>query len=235
MAETATFSALVDEAVLRSNRKDRINDIVSYARSSIRECQVLAFFEQDMIEDSITVTALPHQWERPLKLRTLLAAKPQVTFSRRDKKIWFRNIPPGGMVRDEPYYLYLSGNTYIFTGSELAVGNIIDLAYFNYAREFVYYITADRPATYDPETQVWSYHANYDLSDTTRENARNLVQNWLLKSWYDLVLEGTLAKIYKTVGDERSKTAFSLYKSMQKDLLAGERVVYLSDAHDING
>ncbi len=61
------------------------------------------------------------------------------------------------------------------------------------------------------------------------------MQNWLLKRWYEMILEGTLAKIYKTVGDERSKTSFSLYKSFQQDLLASERVVYLSDQHDMNG
>ena len=235
MAETATFSALIDEAILRSNRKDRKSDIVSYARSSIRECQVLAYFEQDLVEASITVTALPHQWSRPLKLRELLAAKPQVTFSRRDKKIWFKNRPPGTMVRDVDYYLYLSGDTFIFTGTELAVGNVIDLAYHTYARDFVYYDVADRPATYDPETQVWSYHDNYDIDSTKQETARDLVQNWLLRNWYDALLEGTLAKVYKTVGDERSKTAFSLYKSMQKDILSGERVILLSDIHDVHG
>jgi len=235
MAETCTFSALVDEAILRSNRRDRISDIVSYARSSIRECQVLGFFEQDMVEVSLTVDVLPFQWERPLNLRTILAAKPQVTFSRRDKTIWFKNRPPGQMTKDEDYYLYLSGDTFIFTGTQLEVGNVIDLAYYTYARKFVYYETADRPATFDPETELWTYHDDYDDTTTLQETARGLVQNWLLKNWYDLILEGTLAKIFKTVGDARQLQSFALYKSMQKDLLSGERVIYISDVHDLNG
>jgi hypothetical protein len=234
MSETSTFSALVDEAILRSQRRDRIADIVSYARSTIRECQVLAFFEQDMIEDSLTVDVLPFQWARPLNLRTLLAAKPNEVTTRRGKDIWFKNRPPGEDALSEWYFLYLSGDTFIFSGTELVLTDVIDIAYFTYSRKFIYYATADRPATYDPETETWSYSEDYTTT-AEQETARALVQNWLLKYWYDLVLEGVLAKIFKTVGDERSRTAFALFKSMQKDLLSGERVIYLRDKPDSNG
>lgn len=235
MAETSTFSALVDEIILRSQRRDRINDVVSYARSTIRECQVLAFFEQDLIEDSITATVIPFKWPRPLNLRTILAAKPQVVLDRRGKKLYFKNRPPGQVVRDEDYFLYLSGNTFLFSGLSLEVNNIIDIAYFTYARKFIYYIIADRPATWNPETETWSYHANYSATQTLNDEAEDLVSNWLLFYWYDLILEGVLAKIFKSVGDERSRTAFALFKSMQKDLLSGERVIYLRDMPDLSG
>lgn len=234
MSETSTFSALVDEAILRSQRKDRIADLVSYTRSTIRECQVLAFFEQDLIEDSIVTTASPHQWTRPLNLRTILAAKPQTVLTRRGKKIYFKNKPPGQAVRDEAYFLYLSGNTFVFSGLDLELGNTIDIAYFAYARKFIYYEIVDRPATFDAETEVWSYHANYVATPELQAEGEALVTNWLLSHWYDLILEGVLAKVFKSVGDERSRTAFALFKSMQKDLLAGERVIYLRE-HDLNG
>lgn len=235
MPETSTFSALVDEAILRSQRRDRIEDIVSYTRSTIRECQVLAFFEQDLIEDSIVTTTTPHEWQRPLNLRTILAAKPQTVLSRRGKKIYFKNRPPGQVVRDEDYFMYLSGNTFILSGNSLEVGNTIDIAYFAYARKFIYYVLADRPATFDPETESWSYHASYVATPELQAEGEALVSNWLLFHWYDLILEGVLAKIFKSVGDERSRTAFALFKSMQKDLLKGERVIYLRDAPDLNG
>ena len=235
MAETCTFSALIDEAILRSQRKDRINDIVSYARSTIRECQVLAFFEQDMLEDSLTVDVVPYLWPRPLHLRTLLAARPSEVFTRRGKDLWFKNRTPGMDSAQEWYFLYLSGDTYIFSGTELVVGNVINVAYFTYARKFIYYALADRPATFDPETETWAYHADYSATTALQETARGLVANWILTYWYDLILEGVLAKIFKTVGDERSRTAFALFKSMQKDLLGGERVIYLSDKPDTNG
>lgn len=235
MPETSTFSALVDEAILRSQRQDRKTDIVSYARSTLRECQVLAFFEQDLVEDSITITATPHLWPRPLNLRTILAAKPQAVLDRRGKKRYFKNKPPGQIVRDEEYFLYLSGNTFLFSGLNLEIGNVVDVAYFAYTRKFIYYIVADRPATYDPETETWSYHADYSATQELNDEAETLVSNWLLFHWYDLILEGVLTKLFKAVADERSKTAFALFKSMQKDLLKGERVIYLHGDHDFNG
>ena len=233
MSETCTFSALIDESILRSQRQDRRSDLVSYARSTIRECQVLAFFEQDMIEDTLNVDAVPFLWERPIRLRTMLAARPDIV-GRRGKRIWFKNRPPGQVVKDEEYYLYLSGASYVFTGDALGVGAEIDVAYFNYSRKFVYYAIADRPATFDAESETWSYHADYDIDATTRATARELVSNWLVFRWYDLVLEGMLAKVFKSVGDPRSKTAFALYKQFQKDLLASERVVLLNQ-DDTNG
>lgn len=235
MAETSTFSALVDNVIARSQRRDRVNDIVAYARSTIRECQVLAFFEQDMVEEQLSVTVLPFVWDRPLHLRTILAASPDEIFTRRDRQRWFKNIPPGQKIRDEKYYLYLSGDSFVFTGEDLTVGDTINIAYFTYARKFVYYALADRPATFDDETETWSYATAYDTNDTQRKLARDLVNNWLLFHWYDLILEGTLAKLFKTVGDERSKTSFSLYKSYQEDLKKGERVIYLRGMHDLNG
>ncbi len=235
MPETSTFSALIDEAIARSQRKDRIADIVSYARSSLRECQVLAYFEQDMVELSVAVDVLPFVWPRPLRLRTILAAKPQSITTARGEQKYFTNLPPGESTRTADYFLYLSGNDYIFSGLHLEVNQVIDIAYMAYSRKFIYYAVADRPATFDPETETWSYHVDYVGTTELQEEARNLVTNWIVEHWYDMLLEGTLAKLYKTVGDERNRTAFSLYKSMQKDLLRGERVIYLHGNHDGNG
>ena len=234
MAETCTFSALVDEVILRSQRRDRINDIVSYARSTIRECQVLAHFEQDLAEAQITVDVLPFVWERPQRLRALLAAKPNGITDRRGDPIWFKNKPPGEQTRNDYYYYYLSGDSFIFSGSELQVANIIDLAYFRFSRKFVYYAVDDRPATFDAETETWTYLPAYDVDADSRATGRELVENWLLRNWYDTLLEGALAKIFKSVGDQRNALAFSLYKSYQKDILKAERVISVND-HDANG
>lgn len=235
MAETSTFSAIIDTVVQRSLRRDRINDIVSYARATLRECQVLAFFEQDMIEAELSVTSTPFLWERPIHLRTILAAKPKEVFSRRGNELWFKNRPPGEKTQNEHYYLYLSGSSFVFTGTGLAIGDVIDVAYFNYSRRFPYYPAGDRPATFDDETETWTYLPAYDVDDATRETARNLVTNWLVFHWYDLILEGTLAKLYKIVNDERQRSTFALYKQQQNDLLSGERVIYLTDFPDMNG
>ena len=235
MAETSTFSALIDEVKLRSGRRDRLADIVSYARSTIRECQVLAWFEQDLVEDQFTVDAVPFQWARPLRLRAMLAVKPNGVLDRRSNPIWFKNKPPGELRFGDRYVYYLSGSTFVFSGDDLEADQIVDIAYFTYSRKFVYYATdAERPAIFDPETETWTYLAAYDVDDTTRAAAQELVTNWLVEKWYDTILEGTLAKIFKAVGDMRSKMAFALYKSQQKDLQRGERVIAVGQP-DANG
>lgn len=235
MAETCTFSALIDEVKGRSQRRERIADMVSYARSTIRECQVQAHFEQDLVEGQFTIDAVPYEWARPMRLRALLAVKPNGVLDRHQNPIWFANKPPGEYRFGDRYFYYLSGSTFVFAGDDLEASQMIDLAYFTYSRKFVYYeTTAERPATFDPETELWAYSAAYDVDDTTRAAGRELVTNWLLENWYDTILEGTLAKIFKAVGDQRSKMAFSLYKSQQKDILHGERTIAIND-HDGNG
>lgn len=235
ITETCTFSALIDEVKLRSQRRDRLADMVSYARATIRECQVLAHFEQDLVEGSITTDAVPYMWPRPLRLRGMLAVKPNGQYDRHGNPIWFANKPPGEYKLGDNYFFYLSGSTFIFSGDLLGTGQQIDMAYFSYSRKFVYYAdVADRPATFDPETEEWSYAPAYDVDEDSRAAGRELVSNWLLEKWYDTILEGTLAKIFKAVGDVRSKMAFSLYKSQQKDIQHGERTIAVTD-HDGNG
>ena len=74
----------------------------------------------------------------------------------------------------------------------------------------------------------WQYlDANGDYIDTLGttlldEAARALVTNWLIFDWFDLVLEGTLAKIFKINADQRAVSTFALFKSFEKDLLKGE-------------
>ena len=106
-----------------------------------------------------------------MNLRTILAAKTEAILSRRRKIIYFNNRPPGQVIRDEEYFLYLSGNTFIFSGSSLESGKTIDIAYFTYARKFVYYVIADRPATFDPETETWSYHDDYSSTQEFQDEA----------------------------------------------------------------
>lgn len=226
MSETGTFSSLVDTVVLRSARKDRISDIVSYCRSTIRECTVLALFDQALVEEQITVTAVPHIYERSQTMRTMLSIK-YPYFTRQGKPVYPKHKRPGTVNTTDQYYFYVSGNSYIFAG--VKVGDIIDLAYSSYAIRFPYYANvAERPATFDDETQLWTYLDAYDDTAELQEEARNKVSNWLLFYWFDLILEGSLAKLFKATNSERSKASFGLYKSMQNDLKAGEAQTFVT-------
>ena len=217
------FSELVDRIVIRSGRPDRIADIRSYVHASIRECQMLAYFARDMTEDTITATAGPHIWERPANLRLMRTA-------RYPGDIYPNFAGPGKRQLDEDYYYYGGSNYFAFSG--IATGEEINVAYYSYAKRLAYYedaVVPVRPAVYDEELETWTYlqagsYVSTLGTDALDEAARNLVTNWLLLDWMDLIEEGGLAKIFKSVGDERSRTAFALFKSYQKDLKAGELI-----------
>lgn len=222
--ETGTFSALVEDVRKRSGRMDRTADIVSYARSTMRECTVLGEFSQNTIEGTVTATAVPFVLKRPSGFRMWEAIRSPY-FSRRNKSIYFIEKKPGNEQNtNNPYWFYRAGDSFVFNG--LAVNDILTYAYQQYLPKLHFYATAaDRPATYDLETNLWSYHADYTGNDTLNQQAQDLVTNWLLFNWFDMIMEGTLTKLYKTVGDARDKTSFALYKQQQKDLIAGESQV----------
>lgn len=207
MAEINTFSSLIDEAVVVSGRPDRLASMASYLRSTIRESQSLALFAHDLVEDEITPTANPHIWQVPEVFRTLLAVKYVDTIDGFEDR-YPQLIPPGRKQRGIDDLYYVSGASIVFSGVDPTV-DTIKLAYYSYAKALIYYDPSSRPAIYDSET-------GWNTTDTAKQE---LVSNWLLMHWYDLLLEGTLAKVFKITGDQRAVSSFALYKSMQKDLL----------------
>lgn len=222
MTEINTMSACVDAVLARAQRPGRSNDVVAYVRQTLRECQIVegAAFSRDMTEDSITATASPHIWERPNLLRFLRTVKYNIATAN-NNEIYPDFLRPGKILQGKTYYYYGGPTYYAMAG--VSSGITIDLAYYSYFAKLPYYATvADRPATFSLETDSWSYHADYDVDDATRLTARNRVTNWMLTDWFDLIVEGGLAKILKSVGDERAASTFGLYKSLQKDLLRGE-------------
>jgi hypothetical protein len=220
--EVNTFSAAVDAVLVRSGRPERRADAISYVRQTLRECQTLkkTRFARDLIELSITSTGSPHIWDRPQELRIVRTAKYATVFDRRGNAIYPKFLRPGKMQEDEPYLYYGGPTYYAFKGADAGVQ--IDIAYYAYFKKLPYYAVADRVATFDLDTDTWSYLAA--TTDQEKEAARNLVSNWLLFDWYDLILEGALAKILKTVNDDRAVSTFALYKSLQNDLIAGEEI-----------
>lgn len=220
MLEYGTFSSLIDTAIARSLRRDRQADIISYARLTMRECAVMAFFHQDFVEEELTVNAVPFIWTRPQFLRQIsLVQYPILT--RHGDLVKPLYISPALRKSEHVYWYYLSGTAYVFSG--LTVGQIIKIGYYSYQTHFNYIANvADRPAQFDIETGAWKYHQNYDDNLTVQETARKMVSNWMLFNWFDTIIEGTLAKLFKTLNDERSTPTYALYKSLQTAMLAGE-------------
>lgn len=231
-----TFSQVVDKVVQIGLRPGRRLDVQAYTRASIRECQVLAVFARDMIEDAfMTDKTEPFIWKRPAELRILK------TLYYKSFNIWPQYLPPGKIQRDEDYYYYGGPDYYALAGVHDKEVEVL-VAYYAYAPRFTYYDANSRPAYYlippenDPNTEEkWQYlnsqgqYVDNLATPEEEEAARKKVTNWLLFDWTELIEEGALAKLFKVVNDDRATTSFSLYKSYQKDLLKGERTETLMD------
>lgn len=208
-----TFSQMVDAVIDRTGRGDRAQDVAAYINQTVREVQTLAFFAHDLVEDIAYVTTSPVTWDPPAYFRTMRAVN-------YNGEIWPKFAQPGQIQDRYAAYYYRAGTYFVFNGAGL--GTSIQMAYYSYAPRLLYYAEGARPATYDAENGVWNYLTAITLGD--QEAARAKVSNWLIINHYDCIVEGALAKIYKSVGDQvRSATAFSLYKTMQAQLMASER------------
>lgn len=223
MLETGTFSAVVDNVLEKTHRLDRVDDIVSYARATIRECAVKAFFLQDFEEDLLTATIVPFVWQRPVNVRQMAVVE-YPYYTKHGEPIRPKLLQPNERKQSEQYWYYMSANSYVFGG--IAVDAQIKIGYFVYPKRMQYYpLAADRPARFDQDTESWLYHASYNDTAATQETAREMVSHWLLLNWFDLIVQGTLAKLLHVIQDPRAGTTYSLFKSMQTDLLSGERHV----------
>lgn len=212
-----TFSAAVDDVMIRSGRPERKADIIAFLRSSIRECQVKRFFKRDMIEDILITDAKPYIWSYPQEFRIVRTVKYPI-LNLRNEALYPPEIMPGKKQRDHIYYYYGGPGYYAFAG--LDSGSSIDIAYFSFLRKLPYYEIADRPALFSLEDNAWSYLNA--VSDAEKLIAREASSNWILFDYYDTIIEGAMAKILKQVGDARSVASYALYKSYQNDLVAAE-------------
>lgn len=216
MTEINTFSAIIDDTVTRTGRVNLRADIVSYARQAMRECQTLVKSPDDMVEDELTATANGYLWDKPQYFREMLTVKLPAVFDPRGQAIYPKRVQPSKNQRNRDYYYYMTGGSFAFYG--VSSNTLIDIAYLTWFAKLPYYQTvAERPATFSLEDGEWSY-----LTATSAEEqlaARALVTNWMLEDYYDLILEGTCAKVWKAMGDPRSSPSFALFKSLQKDMV----------------
>lgn len=211
------YSELIDNVVSRTGQGSAAKrlDIQAYANSTIRELQLKALFHRDFYEDSATADSSTFIYDKPVRFRTMRSVKYV------ELDIYPKFVLPGPELKDFDYKWYAADTYFAFFGQ--SDGDTIALGYYRYARRFKYYATADRPATWDFDTESWSYLPAYDVDDDTRASARDLVGHWLLQYWREVVEEGTMAKILKNVNDQqRASNAFALFKDLQGDILKAE-------------
>lgn len=233
--EKHTFSSAVDEVISRSGRKDRLPDIVAYINQSIRECSTLEYFDSDMIEDQIVAASDNYVWTKPTHFRLMRTV-------RYPNNVYPKFMPPGRIQKDQIEYYYQGPTYFVFNGTINL--DQIDVAYYAYPRRLLYTTQPTaapfaRPAIYligdedDGFTEKWQYLSGGNYLDTlgstaANEAAQELVTNWLLFRWYDLIVEGALAKLFKNIGSERAVQSFALYKQTQEILRRSEPAATLA-------
>lgn len=217
------FSELVDSVALKSGRPDQAlnRNIADCVNSTIRECQTLALFYKDLVEDTIAITGNPVIWTYPTTMWKMRTVKyPDGSFP--------KLIQPGPNQIDHERYYYAASDYYVFVGPDITeryVDGVIKCAYYNYLPRLVYFNVTQRPAVFDYATETWSYLDPTITNDSSPAAiaARKRVTNWLVTGYQDLITEGALAKLFKTTGDQnRAVTSYSLYKQMQKYLTNSE-------------
>lgn len=227
-----SFSGLVDQVVLETGKTQALRSVVQYANLSIRECQALVTSERDLVEDEIEADADDvFIWPRPVRFRTMRAVL--YTTSQEYPKF----LRPGRQIQNVPYFYYATGDSFAFKG--VIDGETLDVAYYTWHKPLQYFgrLNVDtsaypfapaggysiRPAYYDPLNEEWQYlnsaqDAYLDTlgDDDAEELARNNSFMWILEEFYDMILEGAKAKVFKQFNDDRFSASFATYKASQE-------------------
>jgi len=210
------FSELIDIVIARSGRPDRFADAVSYSNQTIRDVQAKGFCWRNRIEAEIVTDADPFLWPTPVNFQSM-------GFFRYPNNVYPRTRL--GLNQEETRERYYGGPGYIgFTGH--GAGAIVQTLYYSFRARLQYYVLDARPATVivDPDTDalVWTYNTvgsiNYNSTPALQLRAQQLVSNWVLERWNDMVQEGTLAKLFKLIGeDSRAATAYALFQQIRAE------------------
>jgi len=227
------MSAAVDEVVTRSGRPDRRADGISFIRQTIRELQTVEgkVFDADIVEDQITANADPYVYtpDNLTLYRMMRSVQYPGLITQQGNPVYADYVPIGKKQNEHEYFYYKSGESYVFVGhfASAAATQFINIASYQYARILPYYaltagVRTNAPAVFNLEDNAWDYHADYAATEALQEDARELVSNWLLEKWYDTIVEGGLAKLFKTVDDERARSSFALYSSYKTTMNKAE-------------
>lgn len=223
-----SFSGLIDQAIRETGRAGALLAAIQYANLSVRECQAFGLFARDLLEDTFTATANPHIWTRPENLRTLRAVKYQTTQIHPKLKL------PGRTQDRHTEFFYAADDYYAFAG--VGVGEVVAYAAYMWQEPLLYCRRLDvlssdpltgsydlREAYFDRKLRTWVYLNDDedayvdDLGDDTEEELRRqAASNWLFSDWYDMILEGTKAKLFKGFGDERAVISYANFGNQQK-------------------
>lgn len=223
------WSEAIDTAIQRAGRPDRKADCKGWASLTLQEMQAKGILKRNIIEDTIDIgnSTQEYIWQRPQGFQRMQTARyPQNVFP--------EFCPPGKRQLDYPNRYYTGSTYYVFAGPDLY--DHIDVAYYKLQMPLPYFADGKRPRTYDVDMRTVVYHnlttagtAPYNLDYTDPANqaaADQACTNWILTDYWDLFVEGILAKIFKAVNDEvRAGTHFSYFERNKQDTFFATEVL----------
>lgn len=225
-----TLSQLVDDVAAEVVRPDMIVEITRFVNQTIREAhfspdrKAATLFKGNFRESQLTASVeTGFTWDvpNPATFQVMAGVQYPGTFDSNGYAVWPREITPGPHLRQKDYYYYRVADTFAFSGYN-GVDALVNVGYYEFPASLKYYAEDARPAVYDP-VDGWTYHDDFDDTDELKETARNLVTNWLLLRWSDVISEGVRAKVYKRVSDtERARLCYSAYESLRQGLWTSE-------------
>lgn len=226
-ANERSFSGLCDQVALETGRPGNLLTIISKARMTLRECQTLGLFPRDRVEEQFTTDATPYIWTRPSYFRSVGAAKYMTAC------VYPKLLLPGKSQTEFDYYFYASDDYYVFVNAML--GETLSLLNYYWVKPLLYFSRlgtdtatypggpyALRKAYYDLLLDKWQYlngtndayvdtTGNVDTDTLYRKNS----SHWLVEDWYDMIVDGTKAKIFALYSDERAPITYGSYKQSQ--------------------
>lgn len=225
-----TFSQLVDSIVMESLRPDQQLTIISYANQTIRELHTerasgaAVGFTSNLKEVEL-VANVDERFVYTLPTPHLFQKMESIYYPGRGKYAVQRYPSSAMRFRDQvdgKYYWYRAGSDIAMSGFG-GIDSEVYMAWFEFPRRLTYYKPALRPATWNDETQQFTYLPAYQGTPELQLQALSLSTNWMLDRWEDTVGQGTRAKLYTRLADDvRSRTAYSMYESHRSGLVSAE-------------
>lgn len=224
-----TFSQMVDEIVSETKRPDLVSEISRYLNETIREMHftedrgAILQFRENFHEALLTAdSGSGFTWEipSPTTFQKMLGVKYASQYDEDGNQVWAEETTPGRHLNSKDYFFYRVAGTFVFAGygglnSQVAIG------WLEFPRSLKYKAVDARPAQFDIESG-WTY-ASGIVTEEAQLGARELVSNWILMRWADVVAEGLRAKVYKRLSDDsRARTCYSLYQSLRHGFWTSE-------------
>lgn len=223
-----TFSQLVDDMAAETLRPDFLRNgvIASYTNQTIREvhtmndgqrvCRFSSNREEFRLNTGDTDTGFSWAIERVNCYQaTESVYYPAVQRPARELNPGSFDVNVGRDDVSERFSYYRSGPTMWFRGYGGA-GQEIWISAFYYPRSLVYHAVGERWATWDPETESFTYKPS---TGKTTEELEDLSTNWILLRWGELVKEGVRAKVYKRLADSaRAQLCYSAYMNARSEM-----------------